>query len=199
MTTVNGEMINEDLVKQESERLRMDYEAAFSDMDSDERETQLIDWSRENVIERVLIDQYAKEQGGEVADDVLDEMVGQMVQEYVSGGNAAEDVTDAIRSKMREAAEIQVKVEKVLREVCEKVPDPSEDEIRVYYEDNKEMLKTPEQIRVAHIVRHINAQADQAKALEAMGKVKQELADGGVFELLAGEHSDCPDNGGDLG
>jgi len=57
---VNGEKIEDSAIQQEVERLRPDYERVFSDQDPKEREAQLADWSRENVIERVLINQEAK-------------------------------------------------------------------------------------------------------------------------------------------
>ncbi|GAG62614.1 unnamed protein product [marine sediment metagenome] len=57
---VNGEKIEDSIIQQEAERLRPSYEQAFKDMDPKEREAQLLDWSRENVIERVLINQEAK-------------------------------------------------------------------------------------------------------------------------------------------
>jgi len=57
---VNGEKIEDSLIQQEAERLRPSYEQTFKDMDPKERETQLLDWSKENVIERVLINQEKK-------------------------------------------------------------------------------------------------------------------------------------------
>jgi len=49
---VNGERIEDSVIKQEVERLRPDYERVFVDQEPKERETQLLDWSRENVISR---------------------------------------------------------------------------------------------------------------------------------------------------
>ena len=54
---VNGEKIEDSLIQQEVERLRPHYEKVFRDQDPKEQKAQLFDWSRENVIERLLINQ----------------------------------------------------------------------------------------------------------------------------------------------
>ena len=52
---VNGELIDESEILQEAERMRPRYEQTFADMEEQDREEQLMDWSRENVIERMLV------------------------------------------------------------------------------------------------------------------------------------------------
>ena len=60
---VNGEKIEESEIKQEFERLRPHYEQVFRDQKPEEQKSQLLDWSKENVIEMVLIRQEAKKHG----------------------------------------------------------------------------------------------------------------------------------------
>src|SRR4051794_41164585 len=56
---VNGETVDDSLVRQEAAMLRPQYEAAMQDKDPIEREMELWEWSRENVIERTLLRQEA--------------------------------------------------------------------------------------------------------------------------------------------
>ena len=70
---VNGEKIEDSAIKHEVERLRPDYERVFADQDPAEREAQLLDWSKENVIERVLINQEAKSNGDEIPSGKIEE------------------------------------------------------------------------------------------------------------------------------
>ena len=51
---VNGEKIEKTEIQQETERLRPRYEEVFADKDAKERESQLLEWSQENVVERVM-------------------------------------------------------------------------------------------------------------------------------------------------
>ena len=54
---VNGEIIEDSVIQEEAERLRPQYEKAFKNMDAKERETQLLEWSKENLIEKTLLHQ----------------------------------------------------------------------------------------------------------------------------------------------
>ena len=92
-----------------------------------------------------------------------------------------------------------MRVERRLEEVHKDIPEPSKQDVSQYYEDNKEQLKSPEQIRVAHIVKHISWQTDETAAENIIKKAQDELKKGAVFETLAEKYSDCPENGGDLG
>jgi hypothetical protein len=51
---VNGERIEDSAIQKEVERLRPRYEEVFADMNSAEREKQLLEWSKQNVIEKAL-------------------------------------------------------------------------------------------------------------------------------------------------
>ena len=43
---VNGERIEDSMIKQEAERLRPDYEKVFSDQSAEEREAKVLDWTK---------------------------------------------------------------------------------------------------------------------------------------------------------
>ena len=79
---VNGEKIEDSAIKQEVERLRQDYERVFVDQDPAEREAQLLDWSKENVIERVLINQEAKNSGDEIPPDKIEETLAKLKEQF---------------------------------------------------------------------------------------------------------------------
>jgi parvulin-like peptidyl-prolyl isomerase len=101
--------------------------------------------------------------------------------------------------KLMQAIELQMRIDRLMEDICKDVPEPLPEAIRKFYESNREQFKTPEYVRVAHIVKHINWRTDEATALEVMKKAQVELKGGAAFENLAVKYSDCPDNGGDLG
>jgi parvulin-like peptidyl-prolyl isomerase len=197
--TVNGQKIEDLEIKQEAERLRPDYERVFAEMPPEEREAQLLEWSRENVIERVLINQQAQKTGKPVPAPQLEAALAKVKEQLQSQGleNSALDVEQ--QEKIKKDIELQIKVERLLDEVCKDISGPSKEDILNFYNENKEQLKTAEQIRVGHIVKHMNWQTDQAAAHDIIAKALNELKHGAIFEMVAAKYSDCPDNGGDLG
>lgn len=195
---VNGEKIEDSVIQQEAERLRPGYEQAFKDMDPEKREAQLLDWSRENVIERVLINQEAKKNSDRIPQNQIDAVLAELKKRY-EGRQLPEELNAENEEKTKEDIELQMKVERMLQNVCKDVPEPSQEAVLKFYEENKEQLKSAEQVRVGHIVKHVSWQTDEAAAYDVIRKAQDELKNGAVFETLAQKYSDCPENGGDLG
>ncbi len=196
---INGEKIEDSAIQQEVERLRPDYERVFSDQDPKEREAQLFDWSKENVIERVLINQEAKENGEKIPEAEIESALAKLKEQYTD----AEQLYKALEVKNDEEIkgyiEMQMRVEQKLNDVCKDLPKPSKDAIQEYYEKNKEQFKSGESARVAHIVKYVNWQTDEETAYNAMRQAQDELKNGSAFEAVVDKYTDCADSGGDLG
>jgi len=197
--TINGQKIEDLAIQQEAERLRPDYERVFTELPPEDREKQLLEWSRENVIERVLINQQAKKTGKPIPDSELEAALTKVKKQYLSKGPETVALSIEEQTKIKKDIEMHIKVEQLLAEVCKDISEPSKDDILNFYNENKEQLKSAEQIKVSHIVKHMNWQIDQAAANNVIEKAQNELKQGALFEVLAAKYSDCPDNGGDLG
>ena len=95
----------------------------------------------------------------------------------------------------REEVRTGLTVQKVQDEVAGG-EDPTEEELRAYYDENKETQFTqPEQRCIRHILFNKDGE-------DLANDVKGEIEDGGDFAALAKEHSQDPSNkdkGGDLG
>jgi len=196
---VNGEKIEESEIKREFERLKPHYEQAFKDQDPKQQESQILDWSKENVIEMVLIKQEAKKNADPIPEAELESVLAKVKEQYTDQEQFYKDFDAKDDEKIKEILEMQIKVERRLEEVHKDIPEPSKQDVSQYYEDNKEQLKSPEQIRVAHIVKYISWQTDEEAAQNIIRQAHDELKNGAVLETLAQKYSDCPENGGDLG
>ncbi len=196
---VNGQEIEETTIREEVDRLRPHYEQAFEDQPAEQREAQLMDWSKENVIERVLVAQDARANGGDVSPEDIDATIERVKKQYASEEDFAKEYDDEKLQALREDIELQLKVERRLDGVRKQAPKPSDDEINAFYEQNKDQFRSPEQVRVAHVVKYVNWQTSEAEALEAMRQARAELDGGASFEAIADKYTDCADSGGDLG
>jgi parvulin-like peptidyl-prolyl isomerase len=196
---VNGEKIEDSEIRQEAERLRPDYERVFKDQNTKEKEAQLLDWSRENVIERVLINQEAKKYEGQVSSEEIESALAELKRPYGGEEQFRRQFEGTDDKKIKEDIELQIRVERMFQDVCRDLAEPLDDAVLEYYEENKDQFTIAEQVKVAHIVKHIDWQTDEAAAYETTRRAEDELKGGAVFEVLVVKYSDCPDNGGDLG
>ncbi|MGB2865544.1 MAG: peptidylprolyl isomerase [Sedimentisphaerales bacterium] len=196
---VNGENIEDSAIQQEAERLRPDYERVFADQDAEEREAQLLDWSRENVIEKLLINQEAEKSGNKIPPDQVQAALVKLKEQYEEPEQLYKDFNAENDEQIKKDIEKQMRVEQRIAQVCKDLPKPSQDAIRKYYEENQEQFKTGERARVAHIVRYVNWQTDEQTAYEAINKAYEELKSGVAFEVVVDKYTDCADSGGDLG
>ena len=196
---VNGEEVEDSVIKQEVERLRPDYERVFTDQTEEEREAQLLDWSKENVLERVLINQEAKANGEEIPKEDIDSAMANLKEQYADEEQLYKDFGVEDDTKIKEDIEQQLRVQRVMEDVCKDLPKPSKEAIREYYDANKERFTHGEQARVAHIVKYVNWQTDEESAQKAISEAYAELQSGASFEVLVDKHTDCADSGGDLG
>jgi parvulin-like peptidyl-prolyl isomerase len=196
---VNGEKIDESAIKQEAERLRPDYERVFTDQEPKEREAQLFDWSKENVIERVLINQEAQKNGEKIPETEIESALAKIKEQYTDPKELYKALGVKDDTEIKEQIEMQMRVEQTLSEVCKDLPDPPQADIKEYYEKNAEQFKTGDSARVAHIVKYVNWQTDEETAYNAITEAHNELKNGAPFEAVVDKHTDCADNGGDLG
>lgn len=196
---VNGQRIEDQEIRDEAERLRPSYEQVFSEQDAGAREAQLLDWSKENVIERVLLRQEAQSSGPQIAPAEIEAAFARLMERYEKPEDLHKEFSVDSDEKVRSMIELQMRVEHKINEVYARAPEPTAAEIAAYYEQNKERFASGEQIRVAHIVKYVNWQTDEATAHEAVAQAHKEIAGGAPFEAVVSKYTDCGDTGGDLG
>lgn len=198
---VNGQEVDQKDIQAEADKLRPRYEQVFADMPEDERETQLMEWSRENVIEAVLMAQAAERDIEDPPDEVIQQAYENLLQqaggkeEFFNQTGLSPDKADEIKADIAK----RLKLERLIAQINEHTPEPSEKEIRKYYEQNIDRFTIPEMVRASHIVKHPSPAADPESIRQEMTGLLIELRAGADFTEIASRGSDCPDNGGDLG
>lgn len=194
--SINGEIVEDSAIEAEFERLWPDYQRWFGEQSPQQQKQQLLEWSRENVIERVLLEQHARENIRDISSEKVEAAFAKMKAQYERQAKAPGEQD---QRKLKEDIELQMKIERLIEQNCTDMPKPTEQDIRKFYEENKEQFTSAEQVRVSHIVKHIDWQKDETEVHRIITEVRDKLKQASAFEALAAEYSDCPDNGGDLG
>ncbi len=198
---VNNEKIDDQAVKEEADRLAPQYEQLVEKLDNDDSKEQLNEWSRENLIEQQLLRQAAKRDIKTVDAAEIDSAYKQAVEYYGSQDEFLKQssLTEADIPTVRADIEGQIKIETLLKKIVADVADPSDKQIRKYFERNSDKFSVPEMVTAAHIVKHPADGTSPDEAQAQMKAILTKIKAGESFEKLAEQNSDCPENAGSLG
>ncbi|NQT85995.1 peptidylprolyl isomerase, partial [bacterium] len=198
---VNGERIDDEMIQQEAERMRARFEEAFQEEAPEVREARLQEWARENAVEKTLVVQQARNDPAPLKADDIDEAFEAVKKQFPSEEEFEKQVLtpEGGEADLRKNLELRLRIDRTLQAATEGVAEPEDAMVQAYYDEHADEFMAPEQIRVAHIVKHLEpgAAADAVRA--ELLEVKKQIDEGADFAELAGQYSDCADNGGDLG
>jgi parvulin-like peptidyl-prolyl isomerase len=196
---INGERIDDSEIREEAERIRPQYEKAFHLMDVKDREAQLLEWSKENLIEKTLLKQEIIKNEPKITKDKLEIVLSSLKKECKNPKELYKDFNVEDDDNLTKKLEIIIQTQNKIEKIHEQAKDPSANDIKKYYEENKEQFRQDEVIRVAHIVKYYGWKCDEATAYKAINQAYQEIQNGSAFELVVNKHTDCADTGGDIG
>ncbi len=160
----------------------------------------------ENLIVKTLLRNQVERDGITVDQEELSETIEQLKATLPPGATLDEylDQMDMKRDEFIEDVSKDLQINKLLEEKISEAGEPTEDEIRDFYEQNMEHFEQPETVSARHILISIEEGADDSaredKRTEAE-EIRQLLIDGADFTEMAAEVSDCPSamQGGNLG
>jgi len=191
---VNGERIEDQTIREEARSIRPKLEEAMAGEDPRAIEARVKQWARENVIERVLLQQAAWADPEPVPPDEIERMVAEIRPE--NGGCIAPGTEEQVRKEI----ELRFRIDRAFNRACVNVSEPRNKDISEYYRKNRDQFQSAETIHAAHIVKNVDDQQDEATARAGIEAALAELAAPGAdFAEVADRLSDCPGRGGDLG
>jgi hypothetical protein len=194
--TVNGEVVDDAVIRNEEDDLRPRLRQAMPQETAAALEARTREWARENAIERVLLRQAAMSDGEPLEPELLDRAIA---ESRPSAPQDSDCILPGGRDDFRMQVESQLRVERFTARLTAKLVPPRSKEISEYYRKHQDDFITPELIHAAHIVKNVDEQHAADSALESMQAVQRELEQGGDFAEIADRLSDCPGRGGDLG
>ncbi|HUP50237.1 MAG TPA: peptidyl-prolyl cis-trans isomerase [Thermoanaerobaculia bacterium] len=135
----------------------------------------------------------------EVASALLDQYIEEVILSEYAARSGVEVPAEAIASAVRSDAGATViekrdemRRQRLIASVSAELPEPSEAQIREYYEKRQGEFRSGEEVRVRQILVH-----DEALANDIAAKLRK----GASFETLSAEHSQAPNakRGGEIG
>ncbi len=158
----------------------------------------------DTLIGQALLWQAAERQGVEVAAERVQAEFERREEGYRNeiAFEAALEDGGFTRESYLEEIERELAVRALIRERIVEQVEISDAEIAQFYEQNRERMRRPEQVRARHILLKIPADdAQGAKTQARIESLREALSEGADFAELARKHSQGPtaERGGDLG
>jgi len=169
---------------------------------------------RKRIIENLIIDELLTQKEKEGKIDVNQAELDAQINKLVTEQNLTiDEFKSLLKAYGTNFADYQESVRKRLMfdklmqiQFADQLPNPTDEQMKAYYEENIKQFQKPEAIHAKHILIATGKDANdpnkdqqqaKAKAQELLKKIKG----GANFEELARQYSDCPSgkNGGDLG
>jgi len=155
----------------------------------------------ELVMRQIMLGEVAK-QGISLSDSEFAEIKGELAAELPPGTSLESYMaeTGTTETEMRE----QMAVRKMIIAKAESLAKPTDEEIRAFYDENKEGFTQGENVSAAHILIKVDPTDDDAAKAAKRARIddlRQQALAGADFAELAQANSDCPSAsaGGDLG
>jgi parvulin-like peptidyl-prolyl isomerase len=197
---VNDEPVSPELIEGEFRAIKSQAES-LGNISCCERDPEFRAMARDHVVARVLLNQESQRRALEVTDEEIEAALARIEEEH--GGREAllgnlglhpcqiEEVRADITNGLR--------VEKTLRACLGPLPEPTEEEIRAYYETHLDDYLTEEEVRATHLFKQVPKSEDRARIYDEMRTLRRRARDGEDFGVLAHEHTDKEDKLTDLG
>lgn len=203
---VNGERIPEQAVLAELKRLIDFYAQHLSKAELGREMEVLVRRAKEHAIGTKLLLDEVKRRHVDVPQNEVDAAVAAMARK--AGGDAAFDAMLArqhlTRDQLRNSVRVGKQLDALIARVTAGEPEPTEEEVRAYYEDHEDRYTAPDEVQVRHILMKPASgnDSDRDTVRSRLQGLKRQIEEGGDFAELAAAFSECPSGkstGGSLG
>jgi parvulin-like peptidyl-prolyl isomerase len=197
---INGETIDDEIIEEEFRHIKGHYERALQ-VACCERDPEFRGMAKDNLASRALLQQESRNRFPEVPKEEIDARLAKLIEQ--AGGE--EPFYQSIGMPFKDEALLQdnlangVRLDKTLNEVYAPEPEPTEEELRSFYEANVKFYLTQEEIRVSHISLNLSGAKSRAEVYQTMRELRDQALAGGDFEAMGGEHNSNKDISPDLG
>ncbi|MFH0909205.1 MAG: peptidylprolyl isomerase, partial [bacterium] len=206
VATVNGEDIKQADVNTEVAKAVARMSGRVPPERMAQMQGRLAEQALDAMITRRLLLKAIEDENVEITDTDITEAMEKITASLPSG-TTIEDIytqSNVTADDFKKDLTTDLRINKLLEAHTENVPEPGEEALKSYYDDNKSQFEQAESVQASHIL--IAFEPDDTDVIKAEKKAKIEeirkkLADGEDFAQCATENSDCPSKarGGDLG
>lgn len=197
---INGEHIGDQVIEDEFESIKDHYESIGETICCD-RDEEILNLSRENVINRTLLEQRSISKYGEAEEAAVEKRFKEVIAEHGGEQNFYDNTgfNPGDASVIKRKLKSRLMIDRLLEDELGEETSPTDEDLTKFYEENIENYMSEEQVRVSQIFVEPTSQDAAKEAFIALRAVRQELLQGKDFHEAALEHSSDGDRDIDLG
>lgn len=197
---INGEHIGDQVIEDEFESIKDHYESIGETICCD-RDEEILNLSRENVINRTLLEQRSISKYGEAEEAAVEKRFKEVIAEHGGEQNFYDNTgfNPGDASIIKRKLKSRLMIDRLLEDELGEETSPTDEDLTKFYEENIENYMSEEQVRVSQIFVEPTSQDAAKEAFIALRAVRQELLQGKDFHEAALEHSSDGDRDIDLG
>ncbi len=203
---INGTVITDKEVSDEHSRMMQQLAARIPPQQLERMQDAIKKQAVENVINRTLLEQAVEREGITASQEEIDSRMDAIKSNFGSDSAFSERLAamGLTVKDLRQEMGAALQMEKLIDKHVGEIKEPTETELRSFYDENSERFVQPERVRASHILIKTESSETEpektSKRLEA-AKILGEIGEGGDFAELASRHSQCPSKakGGDVG
>ena len=196
---INGQRIEDAIIDNEFSGIKAHFES-MGNVSCCERDPEFQQMARDNITGRVLLAQEAGRAMPASSEQEIDESLAKLIEHY--GGKEwffmRTGANDEQMPLVRRDLDIDLRVKRMLDNLADDGPQPTDVELHAHYEANIKAFMTTEEVRASHILK--NPQGERQKAAyDEMRDIRRQLQAGADFTEMAKKHSEKAEDSIDLG
>lgn len=183
---VNGEEIDDELIESEFRQIKSHYERTLQ-VACCERDPEFIAQAKDNLISRTILHQEALKRFSEIAESEVTERLQKLMDEAGGEGPFYRHLglTPADAGVVRANVANGVRLDRLLAEIYHPEPQPDDELMMSWYQENLQQFLTDEEIHAAHITKGLSGSNSRKEVYEGLRKVRGELLAGADFMTVA--------------
>ena len=186
---INGEEVDDEVIEGEFRNVKGHYERTLQ-VSCCERDPEFRRYAKDNIISRILLSQAAMERFPTVDEDDVTSRLNKLIEQ--AGGEDQFYMNIGMPQKnealIRENVAGGVRLDNMLGLAYGPELNPSDEELRAFYEANLKFYMTEEMIQAAHITKSLQGATSRQEVYDAMRGILDQLRQGAEFMKLAEEH-----------
>jgi peptidyl-prolyl cis-trans isomerase C len=203
---VNGTAITAKEVAQEVTLLKQQMQGRVSDQQLDAMDLTLKQQATANLVNRLLLTQEADREGIVMTPEQVDEKYNEIKANFPTeeAFNRQLDRSSMTAAQLRAEVERGIRLEALIDARTASLGDPTDKEVREFYDSNIDRFSSPERVRASHVLITVDdgdTEDVKREKREKIEDIRRRILAGEDMAAIAQAESDCPSKskGGDLG